>query len=231
MNDDGYSNISRGSLLQRLLSLVGCITVLALVYWVSVEVIGRENLFSYYQRFGLSLAGVKAGYLWQLLSHAFFHADIFHLLTNLLLLAVLGGRLLFKIRVSLMLLLMFLGVISGGVLHLVVNCLVEQSSDERILIGVSGACYALLIALTTMSPHQRIYPLPITGANLGLGVVLTELLLLLMQPNLGIPVFSVCGDAISAMGLGALFKMSHACHLGGALAGWALMKYHLRRVN
>ena len=85
-------------------------------------------------------------------------------------------------------------------------------------------CYALLLALTTLCPYDRISPFPLMGINLGLGVIVTELLLLIIDPRLSIPYLSIVGESLSAMGLGALFRMSHACHLGGALAGWLIIK-------
>ena len=86
--------------------------------------------------------------------------------------------------------------------------------------GVSGACFALLLALIVISPHARLRFIPVSSKNLGLGVVIAEAAMLLLHPGLGLPFFSAIGDQLVLFGAGGLFRISHACHLGGAIAGW-----------
>jgi hypothetical protein len=40
---------------------------------------------------------------------------------------------------------------------------------------------------------------------------------------------SALGRALQQAGCGDWFRMGHACHLGGALAGWAQARWLLRR--
>ena len=45
-----------------------------------------------------------------------------------------------------------------------------------------------------------------------------------MHPDFGLPVLSLLGEQMVAWGGAELFEISHACHLGGALAGWCLAR-------
>ena len=113
------------------------------------------------------------------------------------------------------------GVLLGGLFHL--------AFSPNILVGGSGAVFALLLAMTTLSPDSKwLVPFPVSAKNLGRGIISASLLLLLANPNLGIPAFSSLGDYLTDVGFGGLFHISHACHFGGALAGWLLALWVLR---
>ena len=112
------------------------------------------------------------------------------------------------------------GVLVGGVGHLCIS--------DSLLVGISGGCFALLLLLFTLSPESRMFPLPVSARNLGWGIVITEVLLVLIHPSLNIPGFKSIGETLIAGGAGDLLKMSHACHIGGALAGWLCGRWLLR---
>jgi hypothetical protein len=71
-------------------------------------------------------------------------------------------------------------------------------------------------------------PLPVSGRNLGFGLMLSALMLALLDPALGIPGFSSVGNKLVDYRLEIGFKLGHACHFGGGLAGWALGLWILR---
>ena len=113
------------------------------------------------------------------------------------------------------------GVLGGGLLHLFTGVLMLRTDyPESHLVGISGACVALLLVLTTLSPDSKMWPVPVSGKTFGLGLIFAELILWLMHPGLGLPVFSKMGEQLVVRGGAGLFQISHACHLGGALAGW-----------
>lgn len=120
------------------------------------------------------------------------------------------------------------GVICGGVCHLVTSVWHGyQGIAEAYLIGVSGACYALLLALTTLLGERKFLFIPVSAKNLALGTVISQVLLLLMSPSLGLPVFSQMGEAFITIGAGDLFQSSFSCHLGGAFAGWWIVRRYI----
>jgi membrane associated rhomboid family serine protease len=179
----------------------------------------------YYLALGLSWYGISNLWLWQFVSHAFTHANWFHLTINLLMLWFVGGSVIRILGQKYFALIVLAGALAGGGLHVIVDYFaVRAGFDSTPLVGISGACLALLLALTTLSPESRMWPIPVSGRNLGLGIILAELLLLLMKPTLGIPGFAQVGRFMVDHGGAGLFMMSHACHLGGALAGWLMAR-------
>jgi membrane associated rhomboid family serine protease len=185
---------------------------------------GLPKVFWYYENFGLSWDGISHGKVWQLLSYALLHGDWFHLLINLFILWFAGGRVVQMLGQRKSLEIIVAGVLVGGLLHLLSSLLRVTGYGDSYLVGISGACFALLLALTTLSPHTRMGFIPVSGKNLGLGIVIGEALLWLMHPSLSLPVLSSLGVQVVAWGGAALFEISHACHLGGALAGWCLAR-------
>ena len=185
---------------------------------------GLPKVFWYYENFGLSWDGISHGKVWQLLSYALLHGDWFHLLINLFILWFAGGRVVQMLGQRKSLEIIVAGVLVGGLLHLLSSLLRVTGYVESYLVGISGACFALLLALTTLSPHTRMGFIPVSGKNLGLGIVIGETLLWLMHPSLSLPILSSLGEQMVAWGGAALFEISHACHLGGALAGWCLAR-------
>ena len=74
----------------------------------------------------------------------------------------------------------------------------------------------------------RMMPLPVSGRSLGLGVLIAELSLALINPALDLPGFSRLGNALVNHGMGSWFEMGHACHFGGGMAGWLYGRWLLR---
>ena len=195
--------------------------VLFLVFLVISQAGGVEAFPWPYIHLGLSWGGLSQGELWQLGSHALVHGNWLHLWLNLIMLWLVGGRVAHIVGWQKWVQIVVLGVFVGGLLHAVTGAvLVFSGNEEPYLVGVSGACFALLVALTTLLPESRMWPVPVSGKNLGIGMMAAELLLWLMQPELGLPGLSQMGGVMDALGGGGLFEISHACHLGGAVAGW-----------
>ena len=192
---------------------------------------GLPELFWYYQNFGLSWGGITHGKVWQLLSYALLHGDLVHLVINLFILWFAGGRVLQMLGQRKSLEIITAGVLVGGLLHLLSGLLLVTGYRESYLVGISGACFALLLAMATLSAHTRLRFIPVSGKNLGLGLVIGEALLWLMHPDFGLPVLSLLGEQMVAWGGTELFEISHACHLGGALAGWCLARRVLTPVS
>lgn len=207
------------------------VLVLLLLHLVLMFAGGLPELFWYYENFGLSWGGITHGKVWQLLSYALLHGDWVHLVINLFILWFAGGRVLQMLGQRKSLEIITAGVLVGGLLHLLSGLLLVTGYRESYLVGISGACFALLLAMATLSPHTRLRFIPVSGKNLGLGLVIGEALLWLMHPDFGLPVLSLLGEQMVAWGGTELFEISHACHLGGALAGWCLARRVLTPVS
>lgn len=200
------------------------LTLILLGVLLAIE-LGRQWMMAdgsgLYPLLGLSRDGLSRGFVWQLLSHGMVHGGGVHLAMNSLILLTMGSRLEWMLGRWGLSLVLLAGVLMGGLLHLAL------SAD--ILIGASGGALALLLCHTTLSPDSRwLLPFPVSGKNLGRGILMASLILLLLTPGLGLPVLASWGQVLADAGLSSLFWISHPCHLAGGLAGWMMGRWILR---
>lgn len=190
------------------------LAILLVHLWTIVEV-GSGTDMAWYELFGLSRAGISESRYWQIFSHGWLHGSWGHLLVNAVLVWLLGTRLEWMMGWRVMLGVTALGIVTGGVMHLLLG--------HGLLVGISGGAMALLLCLASLSPDARVLPLGISARNLGRGVLIGELLLALVDPMLGMPGFSRIGGLLVDRGFASVFLLGHACHFGGGLAGicWA----------
>jgi len=194
--------------------------------WVAVEALGGPDaLESIYRTLGLSRRGFFSGFVWEPLTYAFFHGSWLHVAANAGLLVMFGGRVERILGWLAALRILFGGFVLGGLFHLL---LAPDGGDAAVLVGASGGVMAWLLALTTLSPESRMWPLPLSGRNAGLGLLIGSGLLALCHPALGIPGFSWLGRMAVGAGLGSMAGIGHACHFGGGLAGWVAGRWILR---
>ncbi|MFC7337071.1 rhomboid family intramembrane serine protease [Haloferula chungangensis] len=188
------------------LGLVGLLFLIQLAIESSGGFAGNPELFG---KLGLSRQGISNGDFWQPFSYALIHGNWVHLMMNAFGLLAIGPRIERIGGARLLLVLLIAGWLMGGLFHLM------MSGGEVLvpLVGISGGVAAALLWLTGVSPGSRMWPLPISGKNLGIGVMLASGLLAVIQPALG-------------QGRGA--DVSHACHFGGGLLGWAMARWALR---
>lgn len=148
--------------------------------------------------FGLSIEGLREGFVWQLLTHMFLHGNLLHLLVNMLTLWFAGQAVEIWIGPRRYLLTYFVGGWVGGLLQVI-------TFPGGNLIGASGGVCAILLMLTTLEPEMPItallffvLPIRIRAKYLGYGVIGVSLVLPLigLDPHVG-----------------------HFAHLGGAITG------------
>ncbi len=169
---------------------------------------GTERAAWIYRTFGLSREGLLEGRLWQMASYALIHGGWLHVALNVALLVPAGSRVeriggsaaLAKVLAA--------GIVGGGVFHL----LIPDGRPEALLVGISGGVSALVLWLTTLSPQSKMWPVPLSAKNLGIGLLVASGLLAVAAPWL--PDGGV--------------HIGHACHFGGALAGWLMARHLLR---
>lgn len=184
---------------------------------------GVEAVWAWYEALGLSRAGILGGKVWQFVSHAFLHGHEWHLGLNLIALLLVGARLERIGGPGMFARVIGLGVVFGGVAHLLL-----AGSSPWPLVGISGGIFAGIVFLTGISPESRMWPLPISGKNFGWGVLAASALLASLHPGLALGPWTAWGAQLDAMTGGGLQGTSHACHLGGALAGLAAARWLLR---
>jgi membrane associated rhomboid family serine protease len=138
---------------------------------------------------------------WSVLSYAFFHADIFHILFNLIIFNFAGRLFLTFFTQKQLLSLYLMGAIFSGLIfivsYLIFPALINQNAT---LIGASGAIMAVLFSTTTYAPYMQI-----------------RLLLIGTVKLWHIALFYLIVDLIS---LSFSNVGGHIAHLGGALFGY-----------
>lgn len=156
----------------------------------------------------LSREGLAGGGWWQLLTHAFLHGNLFHLMVNMVALWFTGPILEELLGGWRYLLLYFGGILAGGLLQ---TLAIPGSVD---LVGASGAVCALLVGFATLLPGLEItaliffiIPVRMKAATLGWLIVGMSLLFWI---------------------LGIEKDIGHLAHLGGALAGFLICLVYRR---
>ena len=154
--------------------------------------------------FGLSLGGLKHGYLWQFFSYMFLHGPFFHLLLNMLVLFMMGPETERAMGKSQFLIMYFVSGVLGGIGWLIIG-----AGDNPTLpcVGASGAIFGIIGAFAALFPQREItlllfFIIPITMRAWVLALVLggMELMFLLIHPFGG--------------------GIANAAHLAGGLAGY-----------
>lgn len=184
---------------------------------------GVDRVPHLYRDLGLSRDGLAHGRVWQLVTHGLIHANGLHMGLNALALLLVGPRLERIGGLRLWCWLVLGGLLAGGALHLLAG-----GAEDRPLVGASGCVFAALLWLTSVSPGSRMWPVPVSGKSLGWGILLASGGLMLINPGLGVPVLSDWGRSLASRLGESLFDVSHACHFGGAMAGWIVACWTLR---
>ncbi len=156
---------------------------------------------------GWALSGraLADGRWWTVVTHLFLHANLLHLLVNVLALWFIGPAVEMMLGRARYLVLYFLSGIAGGLLQ---TAFAQPTAE---LIGASGAVCGVLLSFTTAHPEMPlrallffILPVSMKARTLGWGIIIVSLLCALLRivPQIG-----------------------HLAHLGGAVTGALLTRW------
>jgi len=154
----------------------------------------------------LQIFSHKGFQIWQLLSYGFLHGGLTHLLFNMLALWMFGGAIerLFGSRPFAIYYISC--VIGAAIAQLIV--IEFFSGGFYPTLGASGGVFGLLLAFGMMFPHQRI---------------------MLLFPPIPMPAWVfVTGYGVIELYLGVTGSqagVAHFAHLGGMVAGFAIIQY------
>jgi len=173
------------------------------------------------QYFGLSLVGLKEGFLWQLLTFQFLHGGIPHLLLNCWGIYVFGHAIEESLGRKRMLEVYLLSGAMGGGAHVLGSLLfpahfgvVTQYGMTNYIpvVGASAGLFGLIAAFSTLAPDEDL-----------------KVLLLFVYPITASArvVAGICA-AMSVLGLlMTRSNVAHGAHLGGMLAGFLYVRQML----
>jgi membrane associated rhomboid family serine protease len=123
---------------------------------------------------------------WTLITNLFVHGGLWHLAANMLTLFFFGRYLCMMVRDARFLTLYFLGGIAGNFFFILLS-----PSSNAVVVGASGAIFAVAGALTVMAPKIRVFifpipaPLPLWVAVIGGFVILSFFPNVAWQAHLG----------------------------------------------
>lgn len=163
------------------------------------------------QWFGLVPSATVYGLrVWQPLTYLFLHGGIWHILINLLFLAMFGADLEHTWGERRFYRYFFVCGVGAGLINVIVKLAMDPHGLGRALIptiGCSGAIYGILLANAVLFPHRRVwmFPLPVT--------VSMRLFVIVMGAIEFFLTLGATGDSIS-----------HICHLGGMLVGYMYLR-------
>lgn len=140
---------------------------------------------------------------WTFISYSFVHVELFHILSNLLVLYYVGNLFLNFFSNKKLLVYYILGLLVGGIVFVLFNFMATKTTGP--LIGASAAVTAILVGLTTKVPHY----------SLRLRFIGSVELWVITTVWVGLSVLGTVG--INAGGAVA--------HLGGAIIGYLLTAY------
>ena len=163
------------------------------------SILPPEALQNFQDIFALSLPGLLSGYLWELLSYAFLHANLTHILLNMLGLWF-GGRMLEPYIGGWRILILYVfAALLGGIAQLLF------SLGQSTLIGASGAVFGIIVAFAAIFPHADL---------------IVVFLVLPVRLRARIMAWILIGYTVAFMTLGIMPYVGYAAHLGGALGGF-----------
>ena len=142
---------------------------------------------------------------WQVVSYAFLHGGLSHLVFNMFGLFMFGAELERVWGSKRLLVFYFASVIVAALTQLLVAA---WSGSPNPTVGASGGLFGLLVGFAMLFPHRRIVPLiPPIPMPAWLFVVIYGVIELFLGVT------------------GSMSGVAHFAHLGGILGGWLTLRY------
>jgi membrane associated rhomboid family serine protease len=157
----------------------------------------------------LSTEGLRHGYIWQLITFQFLHADEFHLFFNLIAIFFFGRAMEDHLgRARFAQLYLASGVVGG--LFQVAFALVWPAQFGGSVVGASAGAFGLVAAFATLFPDRT----------------LTLLLFFVLPVNMRARTLIWISVGLALLGLlNPGGRVAHAAHLGGILAGYLFVRW------
>ena len=136
---------------------VALIVVNALVYLFQYYLLPRiAPEFPFENYFALSLDGLQAGHVWQLLTYQFLHGGFWHIFLNCWAIFVFGRAVETALGKGRMLTLYFLSGVVGGLVQMLCAWLMPEHFGDVAVVGASAGAFGLVAAFAVLFPDQRL---------------------------------------------------------------------------
>ena len=188
------------------------IMALCIMYFLVVGILGRDfSSVSVLARFGANNnLLLRMGQVWRLVTYAFIHAGIIHLLCNMYSLYIIGPQVESKFGKVRFILIYLISAISGGLL--------SAGLTDYISVGASGAIFGILGALLYFGMRFRLYLkesiknqiLPVIIINIGIGFMISGI-------DNACHIGGLIGGFLAAMALGIPDDERNNDHINGTI--------------
>ena len=185
---------------------------LCIIYFLVVGILGRTfSSTSVLVRFGANnVLLLKSGQVWRLITYAFIHAGIIHLLCNMYSLYIIGPQVESKFGKVRFILIYLISAISGGLL--------SAGITNYVSVGASGAIFGVLGALLYFGMRFRLYLkesiksqiLPVIIINIGIGFMISGI-------DNACHIGGLIGGFLAAMALGIPDDERNNDHINGTI--------------
>jgi membrane associated rhomboid family serine protease len=180
------------------------------LFYLCVGVFILQLIFEPYLTFWLGASPattLSKFFLWQLVTYAFLHGGVGHLVVNLLVLWFFGMRLEERWGTERFVKFAVFTAATSVLLHLVLASALYGIHAPQFIIGISGVCYAIMIAFAYYWPDTPIYIYGIfpVQAKILVGIMAIAVLLSSVREASG--------------------QIAHWTHLGGFLFGYVFVKF------
>ncbi len=169
------------------------------IYFIPMLLGISDTIFSQYAVYG---PFVRFGQYYRLLTGAFIHANVAHLLFNMYALWIIGSQLENFIGKTRYIIVYLFSAITASLLSIIIN-------DNVVSVGASGAIFGLLGALLYFGYHYRVYLgnviksqiIPLIVINLALGFLMTGV-------DNAAHIGGLIGGGLMMIGVGVKYKSS-----------------------
>jgi membrane associated rhomboid family serine protease len=195
--------------LPRLSLTVVLLVINAIVFLVECFALGYPPRFSLDNHFALSIEGLKHGFVWQLLTYQFMHANLWHILINSWAIYLFGREIEETLGPRKFLVLFLAGGVVGGIFQAIAALLWLRYFGGPV-VGASAGGFGLMAAYAVLFPERE--------------------LTLLFPPVTFHAKTMLIFSAVLAVA-GVVFPVDHvanAAHLGGMLAGVVFIRQFIQ---
>ncbi|MGO8836392.1 MAG: rhomboid family intramembrane serine protease [Limisphaerales bacterium] len=185
------------------------LVVNAIVFVIECFVLGYPPLFSSGNWFALSVGGLKHGFVWQLLTYQFMHANLWHILVNSWLIYLFGREIEATLGPKNLLVLFLAGGVVGGIFQ-VLAALLWPGLFGGPVVGASAGGVGLMAAYAVLFPERE---------------------LTLLFPPVTFRAKTLLIFSVVLAVLGIVFPINHvanAAHLGGMLTGVVFIRQFIQ---
>ena len=165
----------------------------------------------------VSVRELSQGHVWTIFTYMFVHGSLGHYLLNMVFYWFVGRAVyqLFGARTFLQV--YVVAGLAGAILEMAVGAWISHSPPEVPLVGASASIFGLLMAMAVAIPEERItvflsFIIPIQARMWRLAMVMVSI-------DLGLGLLSLVWKDMPES-----VKVAHFAHVGGALAGWYLVR-------